>query len=850
MPKNLKKGIALAVLASIAAPTVSFAQEGLIEEIVVTATKRTQTLQETPVAVTVTTAEVIEKAQILDISDLQSVVPSLRVSQLQNSTNTNFAIRGFGNGANNVGIEPSVGVFVDGVYRSRSAGAISDLPTLERVEVLNGPQSTLFGKNASAGVISVVTAKPSGEFGGKFSATLGNFDARVVKGELEGAISDTVAYKVSGGINQRDGYVTNLETGTDLNDRDRYNLRGQLLLNPNDRTEIRIIADYDKIEEVCCASVNIQSGPVTGILQAIGGNIVANDDNALTTFSNIDPFNDQENYGISAQVDYEFENFNVTSISSYRQIDSFSNIDPDFSSASLLSNDITNDIETFTSEIRITSTNGDKLDWQLGAFYFNEDITVENNLPFGSDFLPFAATSVGIGLGQDVASGAALVAGNFTIANIEGAARLLGQTLPSQASFASGPGLQEFGTLDNESISLFGQFDYHFNDRLTATVGFNYTKDEKEASYVQGDSETFSSIDFTDPALQTVVGSTLALSVPNVDLQAIGAQALLGDPNDPNDRGLQALQFLPPFLDFPNSIESGETDDDELTYTLRLAYDLSDSVNLYASYATGFKASSFNLSRDSRPVPADLALINAAGFGPAGLTSGTRFADPEEAKVFELGLKASFARGSVDVAIFDQTIEDFQSNNFNGLGFNLVNAGEQSTQGIELNATYFPVDALKLTFSGTFLDPEFDSFEGAAIPNPDFVLGGSAPVLIPGDLSGEQPSGINEVSISASATYNFNIGSNDAFLRADYFFEDDVQVIDTILEDIASRETKVLNIAGGISTESGYSFSFWARNLTDHDTLISAFPTTAQAGSFSGYRTPPRTYGITIGKDF
>jgi len=194
MPKYFKSGVALAVLACISSPNVSFAQQQL-EEIVVTATKRTQTLQETPVAVTVTTAETIEQAQILDVNDLQSVVPSLRIAQLQNSTNTNFFIRGFGNGSNNPGIEPSVGVFVDGVFRSRSAGAISDLPSLERVEVLRGPQSTLFGKNASAGVISIVTAKPTGEFGGNVSASFGNRDAVVLKGEVEGAFSDTAAYK-------------------------------------------------------------------------------------------------------------------------------------------------------------------------------------------------------------------------------------------------------------------------------------------------------------------------------------------------------------------------------------------------------------------------------------------------------------------------------------------------------------------------------------------------------------------------------------------------------------------------------------------------------------------------------
>ena len=131
--------------------TQAVAQNGVqLEEVVVTATKREQTLQDVPVAVTVTTGETITRAAVRDVADLASLVPSLRVTQLQTSTNTNFIIRGFGNGANNPGIEPSVGVFIDGVYRSRSAGSIGDLVDVQRVEVLRGPQSTLFGQNASS----------------------------------------------------------------------------------------------------------------------------------------------------------------------------------------------------------------------------------------------------------------------------------------------------------------------------------------------------------------------------------------------------------------------------------------------------------------------------------------------------------------------------------------------------------------------------------------------------------------------------------------------------------------------------------------------------------------------------
>ena len=151
LKKSLLLGSTLVLSAAIATPAVA----QLDDEIIVTATKREQTLQEVPISVTVTDAVTIERAQILDLKDLQSIVPTLRIPQFQNSNQTNFVIRGFGNGANNPGIEPSVGVFIDGVYRSRAAAQIGDLPKLERVEVISGPQSTLFGKNASVGVISL-----------------------------------------------------------------------------------------------------------------------------------------------------------------------------------------------------------------------------------------------------------------------------------------------------------------------------------------------------------------------------------------------------------------------------------------------------------------------------------------------------------------------------------------------------------------------------------------------------------------------------------------------------------------------------------------------------------------------
>ena len=896
MTKLHNYGAAFLVVSSLAFPTLSSAQGGLLEEIVVTATKRQQTLQEIPIAVSVTSAETVQKAAILDIKDLQSVVPSLRVTQLQNSANTNFVIRGFGNGANNPGIEPSVAVFIDGVYRSRSGSAISDLPNIQRIEVLRGPQSTLFGKNASAGVISIITKKPTGESAGSVSATVGNYGQLVLKGQVEGSFSDNVAFDIAAGTNTNDGYFKNLNTGNDINNRDRQSIRGQLVINPSDETEIRIIADYDQIDEECCGVINIVSGPASGAINFVGGQLVPNDREALEGFYDKDPLNQIENSGISIQIDkdyskfaltsitslrkadsfssvdvdftsaaivnneitteidtftqeirltstdgdkidwmiggfyfdesIDYEKFALTSITSLRKADSFSSVDVDFTSAAIVNNEITTNIDTFTQEIRLTSTEGDKIDWMIGGFYFDESIDYENNLPYGADFRPYLGTLAG---NPDLLTGLELAFG-----------LPLFQTLAVE-----GDRVREEAELDNEAFSIFGTVDWHISDRLTATVGLNYTKDEKQAAVRQTDRDNLSGIDFVAAGFAGIFSALTGGAAPiPANFAAFPtafatAQALATNPAFNPLLGLQAFQFLPPFVDFPNSVEDGKSDDDDLTYTIRLAFDVSDSVSVYGGISTGFKATSWNLSRDSRP--SDLAPIFAAGLGVANLSSGgTRFASPEESEVIEFGLKARFERGSLNIAIFDQEIANFQSNIFRGSAFSLVNAGLQSTTGIEFDLAYYPTDALKFTLAGTFLDPKYDSFVGAPGPN------GTT------DLSGTTPGGIHETSISTSVEYGFQLKSGtQAFIRGDYQYDDEIPTNDNLPSTISStREVKFLNLSAGIITDNGLSVTLWGRNVTDHVTLITGFPSVAQPGSFSGYRTTPRTYGVTVSKDF
>ena len=799
------------------AQTGSAAQDALDpeEEVIVTATRREQTLQDAPVAVSVATAETITQAQIRDLIDLQSVVPSLRVQQSETSAETNFFIRGFGNGAGNPGIEPSVGVFIDGVYRSRSAAQITDLANIQRVEVLRGPQSTLFGKNASAGVISVITQQPQFEFGGSAEVAFGNYDQVVVKGDITGPITDTLAFSLEGNYNKRDGYINLLGLG-EINDRDRHDVRGQLLFKPVDALSIRIIGDYSKIDELCCGSVNVRYGPTSAALNFLAGGpaVVAERPFSDDVRANILPTNDIKNYGGSAQVDYDFGGIVLSSITAYREVRSRSRNDGDFTSVDIIGSATSNvEIGTFTQELRVTSDFDGPINFLLGGFYFDEDIDFTDVLVNGRQTRNYVNLLAG---GTPTVS---------ALNTIEGILRR-----PAGSFFAPGTGISDAFTLANQSYSVFGTVDFQPFEGLTLTAGFNYTEDEKDVTSNVVSTEPFSAVD--------LVALGVAIGVPaNLANTPRSAAVPNGNPFLP----LRGLQFLPPFLNFPNAVESGRTRDDNFSYTLRAAYEVSDQLNVYATYATGFKASSFNLSRDSRPAAADFipgssaglprpaaSPIRDAGLALPNLSSGTRLAGPEDATVYEAGLKGSYGIATFNIAVFQQEIEGFQDNTFTGTGFALTNAGLQSTFGVEFEGSLRPFDPLTLFFSGTYLDAKYDSFVGSSV----------------GDLSGQDVAGVSPFTSSAGFTFNQPFGNNNRFiLRGDYRFESEVEIEPGFPDQ---REVNEFNAAATVRFDSGLELSVYGRNLTNDRYLSAVFNGVAQAGSVFGYTNQPRTYGGVV----
>lgn len=796
MKKLFKTGVYnLAVLAFIVSgfsSPAALSQE--MEEIIVTAAKREQTLQETPIAVSVVSQEAIQQTQVVNLSDLQALVPSLRVNTFTRASDVNFSIRGFGNGGSAVGTEPAVGVFIDGVYRSRPTSTMLDLPRLERVEVLRGPQSTLFGKNASAGVINIVTPEPSHDADGMLEATIGRFNTRMLKGYYTGSVTDDVAVSFSANVNHRDGFANAPEGIKDLNDKNRWAARFQALYEPNESSKFRLIADYSEVDESCCITGNIISGGTAGIIQALGGQVrVASEDNfTYDAFINFNQENPITDWGLSLNADIEYEGFTLSSITAYRDNKRGPQFgDIDYTSADLASAESVRLRDSWSQELRLTSATEGRVDWMVGAFVFSEDYDSSSCTYYGEDLREYAFALTG---GTLAGTGGAL-------GLIEGILGTPGAIFNSNIRACADSGQ------DNDALSLFGTLDFAATDAVTLSLGLNYTSDEKQV-YIRNteNTDTFSALDLT-----TFAGGALA--------------------------ALRGLQFRPPGLDLPNVVEDGRSDDSDTTWLARVSWDVNDTWNMYASVATGFKSSGWN---GGTPARTDQEAVEAAGIATSNQQYGGRVANPEYATVYEIGIKGNFDRGYAYLTLFDQKIEDFQTRGFDGVNFIDTNAGELRSEGVEVDLLYMPTDNLRLSLSSTYLDPIYEDYQDA--PGP---LGG--PRLV--DRSGTRPGGIHDLSTVGSVTYTFAVeNGRSGFARVDYLYEKDTGLSDSFPE--ISREVKSVNASAGINFKNGVTARIWGRNLTDEQYFTGGFNGVAQPGTVNSFLSEPKTYGLTVGYNF
>src|SRR4051794_31771135 len=400
-------------------------------DIVITAQGRRQLLQDVPLAVQAVNGEQLQNSGATDIRQLNQLAPSLLVSSTGSEANGSARIRGIGTVGDNPGLESSVAVFIDGVYRSRSGIGLNELGELDRIEVLRGPQGTLFGRNASAGLINIISRRPSFTLEISGEATIGNYDLRRFAVGGTAGITDTLAGRLDVVYVKRDGFYRDPANHTTINNRNRIFTRGQLLYQPDDKLTVRLIGDYSWRKERCCGAVYVDNSvnsdignlnePASPLLQPgavpartndTGNNIVnvlrdlGQDLGALhsgyrRTLS-VTPGRDYtgrtKDWGLSGQVDYDLGAANLTSITAYRHYDADQGGDIDYSTVDILyraPGGAGRRFNTFTQELRLQGNAfGDKLDWLVGAYYANEDLKLRDNLRFGNQYGRFATCRI------------------------------------------------------------------------------------------------------------------------------------------------------------------------------------------------------------------------------------------------------------------------------------------------------------------------------------------------------------------------------------------------------------------------------------------------------------------------
>lgn len=429
-------------LATVAAPT---AFSGQLEEVTVTASLRASNVQDVPIAITVLGADAIEKANIFDATGIANNTPGLAYGEFSPGQ-AKYSMRGIGSADDGAGLDNSVSLFLDGVYVGRGAGINFDLFDLERIEVLKGPQGALFGRNTIGGAISVVTQKPSDEFSGKASATVGNEGILRVQGLVTGPLTDGLAGKLVVNHREHDGFVKNVVTGTDNHqDEDQTSLRGQLLWSL-DNSEWLLSVDYLEDDRGDAGRTPVRNRENRGTpvenSESLGGN------RPHTTTAPIVGFTKREIAGASLEGSFDFDKGKLISITGYRDVESNwempsvgvslsfpDNNDPNVFGLDVM-DAIDESIQTFSQEFRFVSDLGGDFGFVAGLFYFTED--TDRTEEFRLD--------------RNTVSGGQVTVGN------------------------------EYTNTGNETTSYaaYGQANWDISEKWSVLAGGRYTYDEKD----------------------------------------------------------------------------------------------------------------------------------------------------------------------------------------------------------------------------------------------------------------------------------------------------------------------------------------------------------------------------------
>ena len=801
-----------------------------VDDIIVTAQKREQNLQDVPIVVTSLSQEVLEDAGVRDIKDLQILTPGMTVTSTSSEASTTARIRGVGTVGDNPGLESSVGVVIDGVYRSRNSVGFGDLGELQRIEVLKGPQGTLFGKNTSAGVINIITEAPSFTPGFNAEATVGNYGAMAISGSVTGPISDTVAFRLYAGRRLRNGFM-DIDTGdgprseTDDNNQDFGTVRGQLLWLPNDNASIRFIADYSSRDEYCCIGTQIRTGPTYPFVDALsvgpGQRPPAAGFGPLpfsrTGYANRSSGQEVEDKGWSVEANFDMPSFlggsTLTSVSSWRKWTSSLGQDIDYTGADIAYREQDGDygftVENVTQEFRLAGAN-DSLDWLVGAFVTNEDIGRTDSWYFGADYTPFLSFLLSARL--NAANPALPISPNtigcYTVAGQTpvgfGTCLATGGAIGGGGpGFIVGQGFEDRYEQGSTSVALFTNNTWHVTDAFDVTLGLRYTMDEKTLRGQQTNTNGN--------------GATCGAALANA--AAIGA--VLGA-NTPTVLGNFCLPWSN--IAFNNRSVNEDFDDSELSGTIKASYRLNPSILTYVSYARGYKSFGYNLDRVQ------------AGITPVAST----LFPSEVVDSYEVGAKMTLLDRSLllNATYFDQTFDNFQLNTFLGTAFVVESIPELTSRGVDADFLWFsPVEGLTFQGGVTWTEAEYGEFTAADLASP-----GNFPQLslLPGATASFAPewSGTLSINFDRNVRDDLRVGFS---LAGKYMTE-----YNTGSDLLPAKQQDAFATLNGRfllgSVDERWTAEFWVQNLTDEEYIQVAYNAPLQGSAFQSTIQPNGTY--------
>ena len=879
-------------------------------EIVVTAQGRRQVLQDVPIAVTAVGGDALRNSGATDIRQLNQLAPSLLVSSTGTEANGSARIRGIGTVGDNPGLESSVAVFIDGVYRSRSGIGLNELGEVERIEVLRGPQGTLFGRNASAGLISIITRRPDFTFGGSGEISYGNYNAVRAAVGITGPLSQQLAFRIDGIYSRRDGFyrVVNPSGGTEsnVNDRNRFFVRGQLLFEPSDAVTVRLIGDYTWRRESCCGAVYTGTRETFDPTPGVPGDFSVAASNrivdVLTSLGGIlpsagDPYNRQisvspgrtyrgttTDWGGSGQIDWRLGGgTTLTSITAYRRYKSESPGDVDYNNVDILyrpdDGNSFREFRTFTQELRLQGSVGHVLDWLIGGYYANEDLHVRDNLTFGTQYGAFAACRLvatinpASVLRNPAAPGCLSPTGIATLTGAFGAAAPVFIGGLNRLSTVNNVGDNNANYFQNSTNwAIFTHNIINISDTLSLTLGARYTHESKDFS------ANFNNSNTACPTQQAFFAPFLtggATPLP-ASLQALAAGVVNLTCQGNSSSALNTLQL------------TDRRSEGEWTGTGILAWKPTPALMLYASYARGYKAGGFNLDRSALGQP--IFAINdprqfggrAAGFGTANLQF-----DPEKVNSWEVGFKWTHQRFTLNVAAFRETFSNFQLNTFNGSVFLVQNiegcsaslgttdsdpsaatgacpagsvtSGVVST-GVEVEMALYPVRNLQFTMGFTYANTRY---RGDLVGRDTGTPLDPALFLLPGSNLSNAP----KYTVTASASWTPTIaGTNlSALFYVDARLTSDYNTGSDLFPEKQQDSYALVNARIGLrGPQQHWSIELWAQNLFNQQYQQVGFaapfqgsnsvahvtnfgsPSFATANQlFASFLAEPRTYGVT-----